>query len=119
VDTAKLARRISRYCASAGFLILIVGLTYFTFLVLTVQFGADEARAAAYRELGLFLSGKQAWYQDARVYGALSLVLALFSVLLGPHPLARITIPVSALIYVVAIAFGDQIREVMSEWARR
>ena len=119
MDTSKLARRVSRYCASAGFLILIVGLTYFGFLVLTVQFGEGEARAAAYRELGLFLSGKQAWYQDARVYGAISLVLALLSVLLGPHPLARITIPVSALIYSVALVFGDQLREVMSEWARR
>lgn len=119
MDTGKLARRTSRFLASAGFVVLVVGITYFASLVLTVQFGEPESRAAAYRELGLFLSGTgQPWYGDSRVYGLASLVLALLSVLLGPHPLARITIPIAGILYGVVYFFGDDLREIMSRWAR-
>lgn len=118
MDAPKLARRLSRILASLGLLLLVIGLTYFASLVLTVQFGGPESRAAAYRELGLFLSGGTEWYRDARVYGAFSLVFALTSVLLGPHPFARVTIPVAAVIYAVVHLFGNQLRELMAGWAR-
>jgi hypothetical protein len=103
------SRRLARFFASAGFVVLVVGLTYFGALVLTVTFGGDEMKATALREVGLFLTGGQGWFQDARVYGALSLVLALLSLLFGNHPLARITLVTSGLVYLTFLLAGEQI----------
>ena len=114
------ARAIATALASGGFLVLIIGVTYFAALALSIHWGGSpEDRAAAFRELGMFLSGSDelGWYQDARVYGAVSLLLALLSILFGVHPLARITLPVAGLAYVVLHVFGDQIRDLLTRWA--
>lgn len=111
------SRRGASFLASASFLILIIGITYFAILVLSVHYGESENRAAAYRELGMFLSGQLEWYRDARVYGAASLVLALASLLCGVHPLARITLPVAGLAYAVLHLGGEQIRDLLYQWA--
>jgi len=103
------SRRLARFFASAGFVVLIVGLTYFGALVLTIAFGDTEMKATALREIGLFLTGKGGWFQDARVYGALSLVLALLSLLFGDHPLARITLVASGLVYLTFLLAGEEI----------
>ncbi len=103
------SRRLARFFASAGFVVLIVGLTYFGALVLTIAFGGGEMKAAALREVGLFLTGKEGVLQDARVYGALSLVLALLSLLFGNHPLARITVVASGLVYLTFLLAGEEI----------
>jgi hypothetical protein len=103
--------------ASAAFVVLIVGVTYFGILVYASHFAEGAERAAAYRELGMFLSGQLEWYRDARVYGAVSLLLALASVLCGVHPLARITLPVAGAAYVVLQFFGDHIRDLLHRWA--
>ena len=103
------SRRLARFFASAGFVVLVVGLTYFGALVLTIAFGGREMKAAALREVGLFLTGKEGLLQDARVYGALSLVLALLSLLFGNHPLARITVVASGLVYLTFLLAGEEI----------
>ncbi|MCZ6785896.1 MAG: hypothetical protein O7E54_01900 [Planctomycetota bacterium] len=103
------SRRLARIFASAGFVVLVVGLTYFGALVLTIAFGGSEMKAAALREVGLFLTGKEGWLQDARVYGALSLVLALLSLFFGNHPLARITLVASGLVYLTFLLAGEEI----------
>ncbi len=103
------SRRLARFFASAGFVVLVVGLTYFGALVLTIAFGGGEMKAAALREVGLFLTGKEGVLQDARVYGALSLVLALLSLLFGNHPLARITVVASGLVYLTFLLAGEEI----------
>ena len=112
------ARGLATVFASLGFLILIVGITYFGMLALAVHYGDAEARAANYYELGFFLSGKLEWYKDARVYGASSLLCALVSILFSVHPLARITIPISGAAFVTLAFWGDQIRELITRWAR-
>jgi len=113
-------RGVAALLASAGFVVLIVGVTYFAILVLATHFAAPEDRYAAFRELGLFLSGAgQPWFRDARVYGAVSLLLALASILFGPHPLARITLPVALLIYCVVHLYGNELRDLLLEWALR
>ena len=63
------SRRIATLFASAGFLVMVVGVTYFAILVLTAHYGSEERRYTAFRELGMFLSGEGnlAWYQDARL----------------------------------------------------
>ena len=89
----------SRACCTAlaafGFVLLIVGVTYFAMLVLSVRYGGQGERASAYYELGKFLTGGLEWYKDARVYGAVALLSALVSLLFGVSPLARITLPVA------------------------
>ena len=113
------SRSIATALASAAFLTMVIGISYFAILVLTTHYGDPERRYAAFRELGLFLSGEGslAWHQDARVYGSVTLLLALASLLFGVHPLARITLPVAAVIYVVVHLFGPQINELLIQWA--
>lgn len=113
----------SRACCAAfaalGFLVLIVGVTYFAMLVLGVRYGGQELRATAYYELGQFLSGGLEWYKDARVYGGVSLLCALVSLLFGMSPLARITIPVAGACYVVLVFYGKQLGDLIESWALR
>ena len=113
------SRRIATMLASAGFVVMVVGVTYFAFLVLTAHYGSEERRYTAFRELGMFLSGEGnlAWYQDAKVYGAVTLLLALASLLFGVHPLARITLPVAFLIYVGVHLYGAEMQELLIQWA--
>lgn len=112
----------SRACCTAfaafAFVLLIVGVTYFAMLVLSIHYGAQGARAAAYYELGQFLTGGLEWYKDARVYGAVALLAALASLLFGVSPLARITIPVAGICYVLLIFFADPIKRMIESWAR-
>ena len=112
------SRRLATFFASLGFVILVVGVTYFAMLVVAVQLGEEDERAASYYELGKFLSGRLEWYQDARVYGSVSLLCALVSILFGVHPLARVTIPISGLAYVILNFFGQGIWELITRWAR-
>lgn len=112
------SRRLCSAFAAVGFLVLIVGITYFAMLVVSVHYGQQEMRAAAYYELGQFLTGKLEWYKNARIYGTASLVLALTSLLFGMSPLARITIPIAGTCYVLLIFFGDRIAKLIETWAR-
>ena len=111
--------RVATFLSSLGFVVLVIGLTYFAMLVLAVHYGdtVDE-RAASYYELGRYLSGRMGWYQDARVYGAASLVCALVSLLFGAHPLARVTIPIAGVSYVVLTFWREPIWEMITTWAR-
>ncbi len=111
------SRRLAALLASAAFLVLIAGISYFAILVFTVQATAGPERATAYREMGLFLNGQLEWYRDARVYGAGALLLALISLLFGVHPLARITLPVAGAAYVVVHLYGEQLRDLLARWA--
>ena len=113
------ARRSARVLASAAFVLLIVGITYFATLVIYVRFGPDATRATAFIELGDFLSGQGEWYRDARTYGGGALLLALFSILFGVHPLARITLPIAGALFLILHLRGDEIREMLTELARR
>jgi hypothetical protein len=113
----KIARNLSTFFGSLGFLILVAAITYFALLVLWVHYGAGERRAQAYRELGLYLSGGLEWYRDARILWAASLLSALFSLLCGPHPFARITIPIAGTIYLTLHLFGEEIFELIKHWA--
>ncbi|MHC4550783.1 MAG: hypothetical protein ACYTEZ_18645 [Planctomycetota bacterium] len=116
-------RALAAAFASSGFVVLIAGITYFAILVYSTRYGPSEERYAAYREMGQYLSGKPgldeqwAWYKDARVFGAVALLLALTSILFGVHKLARITIPVAGLAYALLYVWGDEIREVLYRWA--
>jgi hypothetical protein len=103
--------------AGLGFLVLIVGTTYFAMLVLGVRYGGQEPRATAYYELGKFLSGGLQWYKDARVYGGVALLSALISLLFGVSPLARITIPVAGICYVVLVFYGKPLGLLIRSWA--
>lgn len=115
-------RTVAAILASLGFLILVVGVTYFAILVLAVRYSEDQGeRFAAATELGQFLGTRDpdwAWYRDGRVYGGASLLLALISILFGVHKLARITIVVSGLAFASLQIWGDAIREVLTSWAR-
>ncbi|MFQ5878529.1 MAG: hypothetical protein ACE5JH_12755, partial [Acidobacteriota bacterium] len=91
-------------------------MTYFAILVLTVRFGGEAERAAAFRELGQFLSGQLPWYQDARVYGAVSLLLALLAILLGSHSLARITLVVAGGLELLVLLAPEQISVTLLQW---
>jgi len=106
------SRNLARVFASAAFLILIIGSSYFMMLVLELRFGSDEYRVAALRDIGLFLSGQHAWYQDATFYGVTSLLLALVSLLFGNHRLARITVCVSGAVYLALLT------DLLLQWAR-
>ena len=112
------SRALCTAFAGLGFLVLIVGITYFAMLVLSVRYGGPEPRAAAYVELGQFLSGQLEWYRNARVYGSLALVSALVSLLFGVSPLARITVPIAGGCYVVLFVFGDKAGALIESWAR-
>jgi len=119
-ETRKAVRQsLSTLCASIAFLILVIGLTYFAWLVVSVQFGTGDMQAGAYRELGSYVGGKGEWYRDARVHASGALVFALASLLFGRHPFARITAPVAALQYIVLQFFGDPMLAVIREWAQR
>ncbi len=111
-------RMLATMFASAGFLILTIGITYFAILVLAIQFaeGAPE-RAAHYFELAKYLSGRLEWFLDARVYGAGSLLCALVSVLFGLHPLARVTIPVAGICYAILQLYSESIWDLITSWA--
>jgi hypothetical protein len=111
------SRALSAFFASMAFVVLVTGITYFAILVLAIRFGEEQHRATAYYELGKFLSGDLPWYQNAPVYGAVSLLCALVSILFGVHRLARITLPVAGACYVVLHAFGPQIRDAIYRWA--
>ena len=87
-------------------------------LVLELRFGSAEYRVAALRDIGLFLSGQQAWYQDATFYGVTSLLLALVSLLFGNHRLARITVCVSGAVYLALLFARDGITDLLLQWAR-
>ena len=114
-------RTVAAILASLGFLILVVGVTYFGSLVLATRYSEDPGeRFTAGRELGQFLGTQDpawAWYKDARVYGGASLLFALTSLLFGVHKLARITIVVSGLTYAALHIWGEAIREVLNSWA--
>ncbi|MHC4730733.1 MAG: hypothetical protein ACYS6Z_09105 [Planctomycetota bacterium] len=114
-------RTVAAILASLGFLILVIGVTYFAILVLATRYSeAPEERFAAGHELGQFLGTRDpewAWYKDARVYGGASLLFALTSILFGVHKLARITIVVSGLAYALLHIWGDAIREALNRWA--
>lgn len=114
-------RTVAAILASLGFLILVVGVTYFAILVLAIRYSeVPEERFAATAELGQFLGSRDqdwAWYKDGRVYGGASLLFALTSILFGVHKLARITIVVSGLAYAALHIWGDAIREVLNRWA--
>jgi hypothetical protein len=112
------SRALCTSLAALGFLLLIVGVTYFGMLVVSVHYGPQGTRAAAYYELGQFLSGKLDWYRDARIYGAASLLLALTSLLFGVSPLARMTIPVAGACYVLLIFYGEEIGRIIESWAK-
>ena len=115
-------RTVAAVLASLGFLILVVGVTYFGMLVLAVRYSeVPQERFTATAELGQFLGTRDpdwAWYRDGRVYGGASLLLALISILFGVHKLARITIVVSGLSFAVLQIWGDAIREILTSWAR-
>jgi len=104
--------------AGLGFLVLIVGITYFAMAALSVRYGAAETRAAAYVQMGRFLSGQLEWYQNARVYGAVALLCALTSLLFGLSPLARITLPVAGACYVLLVFWGKEVGGLIESWAR-
>jgi len=104
--------------AALGFVLMVVGITYFAMLVVSVRYGRQETRATAYYELGQFLTGRLEWYKDARVYGAAALVCALTSLLFGVSPLARMTIPVAGACYVLLLFQGDRIAKLIESWAR-
>jgi hypothetical protein len=112
-------RTLSTAFAGLGFVILIVGITYFAMLVLAARYAGPEVRATAYYELGQFLSGQLEWFKDARIYGAVSLLCALVSLLFGLSPLARITIPVAGACYVLLVFFGQQVVALIEGWALR
>ena len=114
-----LARSLCTLFASFGFLILVVGITYFALLVASVHFGDKETTVRAYTELGSYLGGQLEWYRDARIYGAASLLCALVSLLFGVHPFARITIPVAGLAYLILHLFGDEVFAAIREFALR
>lgn len=109
---------LSRTAASAAFVLLIVGITYFGILVIKVRYGDPSERAAAFVELGDFLAGRAPWFQDGRTYGAAALVLALVSILFGVHPLARITLPIAGASFLILQVWGDELRELIVFWAR-
>ena len=111
-------RALARALASAGFVLLIVGITYFAILVLYTRYGGPQERALAFVELADFLSGAGAWYRDARTYGGGALVLAILSILFGVHPLARITLPISGAIFLILQFYGEELRELLTIWAR-
>jgi hypothetical protein len=117
VKRGERSRGLASFLASLGFVVLITGITYFAILVLSIRFGEVEQRATAYYELGKFLSGQLEWYKDARVYGAVSLLCALTSILFGVHRLARITLPVAGACFLVLAVFGPQIRDAIYRWA--
>jgi len=112
------SRTLCTTFAALGFVLMIVGITYFAMLAISTRYGGREERATAYYELGQFLSGKMEWYKNAHVYGALALVAALTSLLFGVSPLARITIPVAGVCYVLLIFYDDQIGKLIESWAR-
>ncbi len=112
------SRALCTLFAGLGFLVLIVGITYFAMLVLSVRYGAAEARMADYVDLGRFLSGQLEWYRNARVLGGLALVSSLVSLLFGVSPLARITIPIAGACYVVLVAYGEELGVLLEGWAR-
>jgi hypothetical protein len=114
-----LKQSLSTLLASIGFLILVIGLTYFAWLVVSVEFGNEDMQARAYRELGYYISGQLEWYRDARLHGAAALVFSLASLLCGRHPFARITLPVACIVFVGLYFFSDQMLEVLREWATR
>jgi len=123
VDSSEVAppirrsRKVAALLASAAFLVLIAGISYFAIIAFTVRTTSGPERATAYRELGLFLNGQLDWYRDARVYGAGALLLALLSLLFGVHPLARITLPVAGAAYVLLHLYGEQLRDLLARWA--
>ncbi len=118
--TSVVRRRTCRTLAVTGFLLLIIGITYFAILVFSVRFAAEETtRAAAFVDLADFLSGSRGWYENATVYSAGSLALALTSLLFGVHPLSRITLPIAVVVVVALQVYGEEIRVVIAEWARR
>ncbi len=112
------SRTVCTAFAGSGFLIMIVGITYFAMLVLSVHYGGQEARATAYYELGQFLGGGLEWYKDARVYGGLALFCALASLLFGVSPLARITLPVAGGCYVLLVFWGERVGVLIESWAK-
>lgn len=112
------SRALCTAFAALGFVVLIVGITYFGMLVLSTHYGQQDMRATAYYELGQFLTGKLEWYKDGRLYGAVSLLLALTSLLFGMSPLARITIPIAGVCYVALFFFGDRFARLIETWAR-
>lgn len=116
-ERGRMARGTAKALGSAAFVVLIAGITYFAILVATAKIGDEAGRADGFYTLTRYLNGGLKWYQDARVYGAASLVLALTSFLFGVHPLARISLLVSGLIYVTFLVFGDEIRHVVARWA--
>ena len=114
----KQPRALAVTLASAAFLVLIIGITYFVILLATARYGDDASRATALWELGQFLTGDLPWYQNAIagtslpraiVYCAGSLLLALFSILAGSHSLARITLLVSGALTVVLTLWPDEL----------
>lgn len=108
---------MARFLAGSGFVVLVAGLTYFAILSYHVRYGPESHRAAAYREVGQFLNGELSWYQDARFYGTASLLLSLLSLLFGSHPLARITLVVSALVYLFYLFEYERIASLIRGWA--
>ena len=113
------SRNLARLSAGMAFIVFIAGLAYFAILVFEVRFGEEGQRAAAYRMLGKFLGGQLSWYQDVRVYVAVSLLLALISILFGLHPLARVTVILSGATFLIVLFFNEPILRVIERWAQR
>ena len=111
------SRGLCTLLAGIGFVVLIIGVTYFALLAVSARYGGQEARATAYVDLGRFLSGGRVWYKDARVYGGVALLLALASLLFGVSPLTRITIPVAAACYFLLVFRGEQLGKLIESWA--
>jgi hypothetical protein len=105
-ERSKPARLMARNLAALGFVVLVVGVTYGSILVVRALYSDDEnARETAWIQLIDFVSGNTEWYLKASTFGAGSFVLAVVSLLFGVHPLARITLALSGTAF-VALQFA-------------
>jgi hypothetical protein len=105
-ERSKPARLMARNLAALGFVVLVVGITYGSILVVRALFDDNEdAREAAWVQLIDFVSGHTEWYLKASTFGAGSFVLAILSLLFGVHPLARITLALSGTVF-IALQFA-------------
>lgn len=113
------SRTLAGFFASLGFLVFAVGATYFALLVLAVNSReAASERAVAYYELARYLSGELEWYLDARLYGGVSFLCALISLLFGNHRLARVTLILAGSAFLGLVLFQNELWKVITSWAK-